>query len=153
VSPDIHIRAMQPADADAVAQLTTQLGYNRTPQHIADWLSHLHASPAEQAVFVASLNDEVVGWIEVSIERRLQSDPFGMIGGLVVSDRVRSRGIGRMLCRRAEQWTWDQGLDTLRVTSRSTRPGAHRFYLRDGYREVKTSLVFEKQRPPKTSRP
>jgi hypothetical protein len=57
VSPDIHIRAMQPADADAVAQLTTQLGYNRTPQHIADWLSHLHASSAEQAVFVASLND------------------------------------------------------------------------------------------------
>jgi GNAT superfamily N-acetyltransferase len=76
-----------------------------------------------------------------------------MIGGLVVSDRVRSRGIGRRLCRRTEQWTWEQGLDTLRVTSRSTREGAHRFYLRDGYRDVKTSLVFEKQRPSKTNRP
>lgn len=144
---------MQPADVDAVAQLTTQLGYNRTPQHIADWIVQLRTSSTEQAAFVACLNGEVVGWIEVSIERRLQSDPFGMIGGLVVSDRVRSRGIGRILCRCAEQWTWDQGLDTLRVTSRSTRSGAHRFYLRDGYREVKTSLVFEKQRPQKTSRP
>ena len=144
---------MQPADADAVAQLTTQLGYNRTPQHIADWLSHLHASPAEQAVFVASLNDEVVGWIEVSIERRLQSPPFGMIGGLVIADGCRDRGIGRLLCQSAEQWTWEHGLDTLRVTSRSTRPGAHRFYLRDGYQEVKTSLVFEKHRPGDAGRP
>ena len=76
-----------------------------------------------------------------------------MIGGLVVSDRVRSRGIGRRLCERAEEWTRDQGLETLRVTSRSTREDAHRFYLRDGYREVKTSLVFEKPLTPETERP
>jgi GNAT superfamily N-acetyltransferase len=144
---------MLPADAEPVAHLTAQLGYNRTPQQIADWIVQLRTSSTEQAAFVACLNGEIVGWIEVSIERRLQSDPFGMIGGLVVSDRVRSRGIGRILCRRAEQWTWDQGLDTLRVTSRSTRPGAHRFYLRDGYREVKTSLVFEKHQPPTMDQP
>jgi len=134
-----------------VAQLTAQLGYNRTPQQIADWLEH-QASSTEQAAFVASLKGEIIGWIEVSVERRLQSAPFGMIGGLVVSDRFRGHGIGRLLCLCAEQWTWDLGLDTLRVTSRSTRPGAHRFYLRDGYREVKTSLVFEKHRPPETGR-
>jgi GNAT superfamily N-acetyltransferase len=144
---------MLPADAEPVAHLTAQLGYNRTPQQIADWIVQLRTSSTEQAAFVACLNGEIVGWIEVSIERRLQSDPFGMIGGLVVSDRVRSRGIGRILCRRAEQWTWDQGLDTLRVTSRSTRPGAHRFYLRDGYHEVKTSLVFEKHQPPTMDQP
>jgi GNAT superfamily N-acetyltransferase len=144
---------MLPADAEPVAHLTAQLGYNRTPQQIADWIVQLRTSSTEQAAFVACLDGEIVGWIEVSIERRLQSDPFGMIGGLVVSDRVRSRGIGRILCRRAEQWTWDQGLDTLRVTSRSTRPGAHRFYLRDGYHEVKTSLVFEKHQPPTMDQP
>jgi GNAT superfamily N-acetyltransferase len=140
-------------DAEAVATLTTQLGYNRTSEQIIAWLTHLAANPAEQAAFVACLNHEVIAWIEVSIERRLQSAPYGMIGGLVVSEAIRSRGIGRLLCRRAEQWTWDQGLDTLRVTSRSTRSGAHRFYLRDGYREVKTSLVFEKHNPQTASRP
>ncbi len=138
---------MLPADAEPVAHLTAQLGYKRTPLQIAQWLDHLRTSSTEQAAFVACLNGEIVGWIEVSTERRLQSAPFGMIGGLVVSDRVRSRGIGRLLCHCAEQWTWDHGLDTLRVTSRSTRPGAHRFYLRDGYHELKTSLVFEKHRP------
>jgi GNAT superfamily N-acetyltransferase len=144
----IEIRPMRPVDAEAVAQLTNQLGYERTRQQIADWIAWLHENSAEQAAFVACLKNEVVGWIEVSIERRLQSDPFGMIGGLVVSESVRGHSIGRQLCQRAEQWTWDQGLDTLRVTSRSTRAGAHRFYLRDGYHEVKTSLVFEKHRLP-----
>jgi hypothetical protein len=31
------------------------------------------------------------------------------------------------------------------VTSLSTREDAHRFYLRDGYSEVKMSRVFEKR--------
>jgi hypothetical protein len=35
-------------------------------------------------------------------------------------------------------------LPLLRVTSRSTREGAHRFYLREGFVHTKTSLVFEK---------
>jgi GNAT superfamily N-acetyltransferase len=147
------VREIEPADAVAVSKLTTQLGYSRTSDEIAHWIAQVKTEHAEQTAFVATLDNEIVGWIEVSIERRLQSPPFGMIGGLVVSDRVRSRGIGRLLCRRAEQWTWEHGLDTLRVTSRSTREGAHRFYLRDGYREVKTSLVFEKQSPSKINRP
>ena len=143
---------MVPEDAEAVARLTTQLGYQRNAEQVRQWIGSLRPH-GEQAAFVATLDGEVIGWIEVSIERRLQSAPFAIIGGLVVSEAVRSRGIGRLLCQRAEQWTWDQGLDTLRVTSRSTRPGAHRFYLRDGYREVKTSLVFEKENPQKANRP
>ena len=37
-----------------------------------------------------------------------------------------------------------QGIAIVRVTSRSTRADAHRFYLRDGYTEIKMSKVFEK---------
>jgi GNAT superfamily N-acetyltransferase len=141
------IRDMRQSDAESVSQLTTQLGYSRTPHDVNAWIARLAEQPAGQAAFVACIRDEIVGWIEVSIQRHLQSEPFAMIGGLVVSDRVRGRGIGRLLCHRAEQWTWDHRLDTLRVTSRSTRADAHRFYLRDGYHQVKTSLVFEKSRP------
>jgi GNAT superfamily N-acetyltransferase len=48
------------------------------------------------------------------------------------------------LCEEVERWAREQGLGVVRVTSRSTREAAHRFYLRDGYRQIKTSLVFEK---------
>jgi len=98
-----------------------------------------------QTAFVACVGDEAVGWIEVSLERRLQNMPFALIGGLVVRDGMRGMGIGRRLCEEAERWCVERGASTIRVTSRSTREATHRFYLRDGYGLVKTSLVFEKK--------
>jgi GNAT superfamily N-acetyltransferase len=70
-----------------------------------------------------------------------------LIGGLVVAEGMRRQGIGRKLCLRAEEWGWENGAERMRVTSRSTRTDAHRFYVRDGYEVVKTSLVFEKSLP------
>jgi GNAT superfamily N-acetyltransferase len=145
--PDLCLRAIAPGDAAAVSALAAQLGYSRTPAQILEWIETLHRDPRPQCALVACLGEEVVGWIDVSIERHLQSAPYALIGGLVVQDGYRGSGIGRALCQRAETWAWQQGVDTLRVTSRSTRADAHRFYLRDGYTQIKTSLVFEKPRP------
>jgi len=141
------IREMGETDAEAVSALVAQLGYEHSAADVRAWLEELRRVPRQQAAFVAVLDGQIIGWIDVSVERRLQSAPFALIGGLVVKDGVRSRGIGRQLCRRAETWAWEQGVEKVRVTSRSTRADAHRFYLRDGYRETKTSLVFEKPRP------
>lgn len=137
------IRAIETRDAGAVSGLVTQLGYRRSAPEIARWIDDAKAG-AGQTALVACIGDTVVGWIEVSIERRLQSAPFALIGGLVVADGVRGQGIGRLLCQAAEDWARGRGLEKLRVTSRSTRTDAHRFYLRDGYETVKTSMVFEK---------
>ena len=70
-----------------------------------------------------------------------------LIGGLVVKDGVRGRGVGKRLCAEVEAWSRNKGLTVVRVTSRSTREGAHRFYLREGYRQTKISAVFEKVLP------
>ena len=145
MTESVEIREMEPGDAAAVAELSRQLGYERTAEQIRAWIADAATRKSEQAVFVACVQGQVTGWVEVSIERRLQSEPFAMIGGLVVRDGERGRGIGRCLCRRAEQWASERGIATVRVTSRSTREAAHRFYLRDGYEQVKTSLVFEKK--------
>lgn len=144
---ELVVRPIEPRDAQAVSLLTTQLGYVRSAEQIEQWVRWLAANPdREQVGFVATMHGEVIGWIDISIEHRLQSAPFGYIGGLVVKDGLRGQGIGRRLCQRAEAWTWERSVETVRVTSRSTRADAHRFYLRDGYREVKTSQVFEKSR-------
>ena len=140
---DMKLRPVQCEDAQAVAELAAQLGYKRTTDQIREWVENL-SEYEDQAAFVAEIAGEVIGWVEVSLERRLQSDTFGMIGGLVVKDGVRSHGVGRLLCRRAEEWSRQKGVKKIRVTSRSTREAAHRFYLRDEYEVVKTSLVFEK---------
>lgn len=143
----VAIRAIEPGDAEAVSMLCRQLGYERSPADVLEWVGTTTRAHRQQAAFVACLGTEVVGWVEICVERRLQSPPFALIGGLVVKEGFRGRGIGRQLCAQVENWSWERGLPTVRVTSRSTRADAHRFYLRDGYREVKTSLVFEKPRP------
>jgi GNAT superfamily N-acetyltransferase len=141
---ELKLRPMQARDADVVAELAAELGYERTAAQVREWLERLSARGG-QAAFVAELRGEVVGWVDVSLEHRLQSEMFGYIGGLVVKEGLRGAGIGRRLCERAEQWSAAQGAKKIRVTSRSTREGAHRFYLRDGYQQVKVSMVFEKR--------
>jgi GNAT superfamily N-acetyltransferase len=137
------IRPMTAKDAEPVAELADQLGYRRSGTAVRQWLESL-SDRSEQAAFVACVGTQVVGWVEVSIQRRIQAEPFALIGGLIVSQSMRGRGIGRHLCQQAEQWGLNQKVPRVRVTSRSSRADAHRFYLRSGYSQTKTSLVFEK---------
>lgn len=143
----VNIRPIRREDADAVADLVTQLGYERTPEQVRRWVHDLD-SRSGQTAFVAEVNNEVVAWIDVSLEHHLQSEVCGLIGGLVVKDGLRSASIGRRLCEQAEDWSRQHGAKKIRVTSRSTREAAHRFYLRDGYRQTKISMVFEKPLEP-----
>ena len=138
------IRPIEPRDAEQVAVLTEQLGYHRSSSDIQEWIESLPSRADNQAAFVACIEDEVIGWIEISIQHHLQSAPHALIGGLVVKDGYRNRQIGLRLCEHVEAWTWQRGLPVLRVTSRSTRLDAHRFYERNGYKLKKLSNVYEK---------
>ena len=144
---NLTVREMQAGDAAEVSRLAEQLGYQRSPDQVAAWIAASQPEPASRQAYVACLEDEVAGWVAVSVEHPLQSPAYALIGGLVVRDGLRGHGIGRALCQRAEAWAWQQGVEQLRVTSRSTRLDAHRFYLRDGYQQLKTSLVFVKDAP------
>lgn len=146
-SSKLTIRRVRLADAEAVAVLSGQLGYEASPEELRQRIAKLADCEDNQAVFVACMTGEdgrLVGWIDVATTYHLQSAPFVLIGGLVVQDGLRGLGIGKRLCEEAEAWTRTKGISIVRVTSRSTRPDAHRFYLRDGYTEIKTSKVFEK---------
>jgi GNAT superfamily N-acetyltransferase len=144
VTDSLHIRPVLLNDAATVAELSAQLGYPTTPEIMAARIQHLSASD-DHAVFVASLDNNVVGWIEVIISRHLHSGSYALISGLVVSDQHRGHGIGSRLCAHAEQWSHEHGQTLIRVRSQISREGAHRFYLREGYRQTKTSAAFQKK--------
>ena len=141
---NLSVREINLDDAANIAELSGQLGYQATP---AEMISRLHSIlPLREghAVLIACRDDEVIAWIEAEIVRHLQSAPHALITGLVVKEGARSLGVGKRLCSEVEQWALHQGVSIVRVTSRSTREGAHRFYLREGFTHTKTSLVFEK---------
>jgi GNAT superfamily N-acetyltransferase len=140
----VLVRVISHADAAAVAELSGELGYEASVAEISERIGFLLSQGKSQTAFVACVGDEVLGWIEASVVHHLQSPVHALIGGLVVKDGVRGLGVGKRLCAEVERWSRERGVAVVRVTSRSTREAAHRFYLRDGYRQTKTSAVFEK---------
>jgi len=139
----LQIRPLTPADAPAAAELSTQLGYPATPEDLRPRIEALSATP-DHIVLAAVLNGRLIGWIDASIERHLQDPDIVNLGGLVVDDSSRGSGVGKRLCEAVEDWARTRNIPIVRVRSQVKRADAHRFYLRDGYRHVKTSLVFEK---------
>ena len=139
----IVIREIRPEDSEVAAQLSGELGYPTAVDVMKRRIENMRGQQ-DHAVFVGCIADRVVSWIDVRIARHLQSDPFGEIGGFVVSERCRSRGVGRMLLAYAEQWIANRGIVKVVVRSRMGRDAAHRFYEREGYTRVKISAVFSK---------
>lgn len=138
-----YIRPLREEDAWAATELCEQLGYPTDLSVLLGRIRQIAADP-HRAVLVACVDNAVVGWIDLSIEYHLQSEPAALIGGLVVAETARNKGIGRQLCQAAEAWARECGMTRIRVRSNAVRERAHAFYLRDGYARVKTSAVFEK---------
>jgi len=140
----LRIRTMTPADAPAIARLTTQLGYPSEPADIERRFALIAGDP-DDAVFVAQApSGQVVGWVHAHGRHLLEAEPFAEIGGLVVDEAWRGQGVGAALVAEAERWAAENGYAEVCVRSNTIREAAHRFYQRLGYRPVKAQQVFRK---------
>jgi GNAT superfamily N-acetyltransferase len=137
------IRPMAAEDVPLVAELAGQLGYPSSADEVADRFDELSGRSTD-TILVAAVGNRVIGWIHVSRIASLAVSDSALIGGLVVDEGHRSDGIGTLLLEAAETWAREHGARTMTVSSRVTREGAHRFYLREGYGLSKTSHVFAK---------
>jgi GNAT superfamily N-acetyltransferase len=140
-----RIRPMTSGDAEAVADLATQLGYPTSDEHAAARIGRILSRPEEHAAFVAvDAEDRAIGWAHVELVHPLTHDEGANLAGLVVDEAHRSGGIGDALLRAVEVWAAERGARVLVVRSRTTRTRAHRFYETRGYRLDKVSHVYEK---------
>ena len=138
-----RVRSAEPADAERIAALATQLGYPSTPEQVAARLGRLLRDD-DHAVFVAENLGLVVGWVHVFEKHLLESDPEAEVGGLVVDENHRGTGAGKLLMQRAEEWSRARGLKSVYLRSNVIRKGAHAFYEELGYHVVKTQTAFRK---------
>jgi GNAT superfamily N-acetyltransferase len=139
----LSIRRLTVDDAEAAAELSGQLGYCCAVEDLRERIEELSRA-TDRVAFAAVVDGQIVGWIDAAMERHLQSPASAVIGGLVVREDTRGLGVGKRLCLEVEEWARNKSVPLVRVRSQIKREDAHRFYLRDGYRKVKTSLVFEK---------
>jgi GNAT superfamily N-acetyltransferase len=138
------IRLASAEDAGRIAVLCQQLGYPASQQQVRRRLYQIQQDE-NHAVYVAErLDGRVVGWVHVYVCRLVVTDPQVEIGGLVIDEGCRRRGVGRSLMGQAERWARQKGCRVVHVRSNVIREGAHASYERVGYDNVKTQRVFRK---------
>jgi GNAT superfamily N-acetyltransferase len=130
-------------DAQALAALSTQLGYPADPTAIAKRLRRI--SETHCGVVLVADAGAVVGFVQAVPQWYVTMDACVQVASLVVDRGTRGAGIGRSLLRAVEAWAQEHGFRELRVRSNVIRERAHRLYLRHGYVEKKRQAVFVKR--------
>jgi len=141
---EIGIRSATFDDAEALARLAGELGYPSSADETVQRIGRLMAAPGNSVLVAESPDGRVVGWAHVFGAARVESDGFAELGGLVVEDDLRGRGIGTRLVAAAESWALDNGYRCMRIRSRAERNDTHRFFEGLGYGCSKTQRVFDR---------
>jgi GNAT superfamily N-acetyltransferase len=135
------VRRAQPDDAEAIAALMGQLGYDVPAPAVTARLQRLGE---RRDVFVATDGERVVGWAALSIDEAFVEGFGAFLEGFVVDEAVRSRGIGVALLEAVEARARERGCGEIRVQSNVLRARAHSFYERNGYSKVKAQYQLRK---------
>ena len=138
------VRPPKRGDYDKMADLAEQLRYPSTGKQVRMRLDAM-ANSSHYAVYVAELpGGQIGGWIGLYVFRSVEQDSCAGISGLIIDQRFRSRGIGKVLLDAAEKWARSRGCNAISVHSNVTRERAHQFYARNGYEHIKTQKYLLK---------
>ena len=143
----ISVRPARLSEADDIARLTAQLGYDVDGPAVAARLSRILAR-ADQRLLVVEFEGRLAGWVHAIVWEFVDSGAFVVIAGLVVDRSVRRKGIGRMLVASVEDWAVEQECTIVRLCSSVGRTEAHRFYEQLGYSNIKSQYSFVKSVDP-----
>jgi GNAT superfamily N-acetyltransferase len=132
-SSPIAIRDAIIEDAAVIAVLLGELGYPSQPDGVRARLARLLVGEGSR-VFVAEREAKVLGVLGLHRMPVLTSlSDIAMIIALVVTERDRRSGVGRLLIARAEDEASAWQCGRIMVTSAERRADAHAFYQHLGY--------------------
>ena len=138
-----HIRLAEERDVPRVVELyreltitDSQVEHSRNPS-LTDYLrvfAEIRADP-RQKLFVAEYQGEVVGTIVLLVVPNLSHNgtPFGFLENLIVTEKHRRRGLGRMLLDHAVGLARKSGCHMVELCSDVRRKEAHKLYNSMGF--------------------
>jgi ribosomal protein S18 acetylase RimI-like enzyme len=140
--PVLKIREAKPGDAADLVQLMKLLDHDVDAKGVRKRMATLATQKLPQ--LVATLDKKIVGLVGIHAMVAIHRDqPVGRITILVVDEKARRRGIGRMLTEAAETLLKKFGCGMVEVTSNDRLTAAHAFYRHMGYE--RTSIRFMKK--------
>lgn len=138
----VQCRKFKEEDLEAVRRLLVELGY---PMELDLLRTNINAIYNNNGVvFVAEVNNVVIGSVCVIVDARLAEGVYAEIVSLIVSEQRRGKGVGKTLFEKAENWAQNR-VDKIRVRANEVRRDAHLFYRNQGFEEVKTQKIFIKK--------
>lgn len=140
---ELIIRPPEAGDMEALADLMTQLGYPTRTSEMQMRMETIMANK-QYATFVAVSGGEVCGMIGTRISYSFEhNSPGGAILALIVSEKMRGRGVGEALIKAAENDLAQKNIRRLAVYTHFRRTRAHEFYEKLGYEKNGFRLVKE----------
>lgn len=143
----MDIREVRPDDWVAVAALLAELGRpdvlggSSAEEHQQAFESYLERP--DTVALVAEDEGAIVGFLDMEYRSRLNfAAPQAWVPDLVVTKRVRSRGVGRALLAAAEERARTRGCFALSLESATWRKRAHAFYAPEGMKHVSESFAM-----------
>ena len=137
---DVSIRMAVPDDWGSVATLLSELGRGVAAGSANDATHRLqfagHIGQIATVTLVADLDGVVVGVIDMEYHQRLGDHrPQARVNDLVVTDRVRGRGVGAALLRRGEELARKRGCFRMTLVTAAWREPTIAFYEREGFQD------------------
>lgn len=130
-------------DAFAICKISCDdLGYICSDELVSKRLTNLDNT--REAVFVAEINNIVVGYIHAEVYNLLYFESMINILGIAVSSGYRGQGVGKALLRHIENWARELGINRIRLNSGISRKEAHAFYRSMGFDSEKKQICFNK---------
>jgi GNAT superfamily N-acetyltransferase len=139
------IRQAVESDAVELARLTSQLGYQVSVPSIQVRMARILGTAHDRLLVAEVRGGELAGWIHGFLCQLLESDFRVEIGGLIVDERCRRRGVGGSLVKAIEDWAVEHGASELSVRCREERAVAHKFYESLSFCHFKTQRVFRRR--------
>jgi GNAT superfamily N-acetyltransferase len=137
------VRDATEADAAALADLLTQLGYPTRPEQAGRRLGRILSDPA-WATLLWEEDGRVLGFGGIQVCASYEHDtPAAKLVALVVDASARRRGVGAELVAALEQRAASMGAKKIVVNSALHRADAHAFYEKLGY--GRTGVRFGKE--------
>jgi GNAT superfamily N-acetyltransferase len=129
----MSVRKADDSDCERLCLLIEQLGYPVGEAVLKSKLKEYEYSDRD-LVLVAEDEGRLMGVIVLHVMSPFHDEGnWGRVSALVVFDKDRGRGVGRVLLKAADDFFLRKGCSRVELTSGDSRTDAHRFYLSNGY--------------------
>ena len=83
-----------------------------------------------ELTYVGLVNDQPAGYITMHVNRAQKQGTIGLVG---VGESARGQALGQTLVHQALAWFWDQGMESVQVTTQGRNIAGQRLYQRCGF--------------------